>query len=236
MYYRRLPVEGANNIRDLGGYACCGGVTRFGRLLRADCLSGLTASDTEMLLKYGLRSVLDLRDDAESLRKPDVFSAVDGVKYTRIPLVPDAADTNVQFIRLSDMYLAIARDTPQLLISCVKFIMRGLSSGAVLFHCAAGKDRTGILAALLLEALGVSRADIIADYQISNTYIQPYLAKLPLEVVPEAFRLSEPCEIIRFLDFVAEQGGAKAYLLKNGVSEAELSTFSKSMVDTEKEQ
>ena len=176
-----LKLHGSKNVRDLGGIPVEGGVIKFGRLLRGGHLQKLNKSDIEyMQNEIAIKTVIDLRTDREIARKPDVQipgaeyihfpffnSQIDGISYERpqqrIPstkLIPD----------LVNLYPALVSEK---CIEPLKGIIHRilnleLNQFPVLFHCTEGKDRTGVIAMLLLSLLGANREEIYKDYMFTN--------------------------------------------------------------------
>lgn len=227
-------MDGAFNVRDLGGYPTAnGGRTQHRRFLRADGLGRLSAWDAKMLYSYGVRAVLDLRDESEAQQFPNVSLGKD-VVYANIPLLGlNAADVEQMEKMFSEgdfnlqyVYECILENYEGIR-SCFKFIADA-PQGCVLFHCAVGKDRTGILAMLLLSLAGVDKWDIMADYAQS----WPNLMR------DEAFRedwfdasrgdlrqgmSSDPQAISYVFDAMEEEhGGVEGYLLECGVPDEEV--------------
>ncbi len=173
---RLLPMEGAFNMRDLGGYPAAGGKqVKWRTLLRSDELGELTAADLEYLATLPLRTDIDLRGESEQASVPDKLPA--GVEY--YPLCIDAANVS-SFLeggttnfasKMEQIYVHIIRHF-QPAYQDFFHILTNESSTPILFHCTAGKDRTGIAAALLLSALGVDRETIMDDYLLSAQYLQ----------------------------------------------------------------
>lgn len=176
---KRIRLDHAFNIRDLGGLETAeGSLVRWNRLFRGDCLSFLTSEEWQKLLRCGIVSVVDLRSRAETeLMKDQVPEAM---QYFHCPLQKEEIDfSNASesaakaFTKsLADGYQKMLTDSPELVAAAVKTVIQCLEKGGVLFHCSAGKDRTGVLSAVLLSLLGAERDDIIADYQVSFTYNQ----------------------------------------------------------------
>jgi len=175
--YIRLPLCNAFNIRDLGGYSTAdGAVTKFHTFLRADDLANLDDAELQFLLDYGVHTIIDLRSKEECEKQPNPFAARTDVRYHNIALLDNVIDedadalgaTAQEFIK--DFYIGLVDNTAAA-IGAV-FTALADADGAVLFHCAAGKDRTGVIAALLLGLAGVSEADIIANYEVTYTYIR----------------------------------------------------------------
>ena len=232
---KRIPMEHAQNIRDLGGFeAADGRVVRWQRLFRGDCLSCLEEQEWKKLTDRGVRTVLDLRSLSESEAMPD--RAPEGVKLAHCPLQKEKID----FQRFSDTavaaftrsmeqgYCRMLEEGAELLTAALKEVAEGLKEGAVLFHCTAGKDRTGVLAAVILELLGVAREDIAADYQVSYTYnrkgVNEAARQLPdYEKILPMLR-SDAEDMLGFLEFWDAKGGEE-FLKSRGLPEETLKTL-----------
>ena len=233
-HWVRLPLDSAYNVRELGGYPTAdGGCTRFHRFLRSDGLSRLTKRDQRFLRAYGVSAVLDLRDEAEASDCPDVSLGPD-VLYANIPLLgfnaaeieelernfsAEAFSMQVIYRRMIENYEGIR--------ACMRFLADA-PDGCVLFHCAVGKDRTGVLAMLLLCLAGVDRWDVVSNYVQSRTNLMrdEVFAADWSDSARSAFRdgmRSEP-ELIEYAyDLVdVDHGGIDTYLLECGVSDEEI--------------
>lgn len=235
--YVRLPLEGAKNVRELGGYPAQNGTpTKWRSFLRADGLSRLTEDDARFLYDYGVRTVIDLRSTEEVSSSPDALSFSKGPVFTshHISL---AAEGNIKKatefgITLTELYIIILK-SPELTGQVLKLM--AYSEGCTLFHCTAGKDRTGIIAMLLLSIAGVQREDIIANYQVSHTYIHTSLTFPPdfAETHPQLHALmdSPVHAITSALDFLEDElGGIKAYLLQCGLTAEEICLLQNKMM------
>jgi protein-tyrosine phosphatase len=161
---RRIQLEGAFNFRDLGGYRSRDGRhVRWRRIFRADNLSMLTDSDHRMLADMSLATVIDLRTHAEVERAGRIRSS-GNYAYHHIPMadvLPDTTDrrwASAEFA--ANRYLDMLEGASACMRAALA-IMADPSSHPVVFHCAAGKDRTGIVAVVVLGLLGVGRGDII---------------------------------------------------------------------------
>jgi protein-tyrosine phosphatase len=171
---RRVPFEGITNFRDLGGYRTrSGDRVRWGLVFRADALHGLSPRDMTLYEQLGLRAVFDLRSDVERQEQPNpVPSRALAIAGPR----PDPGDPAVA-LRLTiadggqilhDLYVALIEHAAVQIGELYTGLMAdGLPA---VFHCHAGKDRTGIVAALLLEALGVDRPTVLDDYELTGRY------------------------------------------------------------------
>jgi protein-tyrosine phosphatase len=177
---RKLPVEGAANLRDLGGYRTRDGrAVRWGVLYRSDALADLTDDDVSYLERLGLRRVVDFRSQGERARDPDRLPA--GVAAVLQPIAGEGLDPEA----LQDQLLSGAADAEQ----AAAWLMEGNrafvtefddvyarflhdlarpDSLPTLFHCTAGKDRAGYAAALVLLALDVPREQVMRDYLLTN--------------------------------------------------------------------
>lgn len=172
MHLKHIPMDGPQNFRDLGGFLTASGqAVAWNRLYRADGLADLSARDEALLQRLGVGTVVDLRSRSEQAAQPDRLPA--GVALRACPMMAETPGTGAgsAFARsLRVGYLEMIGQDAALVGAAARAVMEGLQHGAVVFHCTAGKDRTGVLAAVLLLRLGVSEADITADYQVSHTY------------------------------------------------------------------
>ncbi len=226
---RHLPVPGTFNIRDLGGYAAGPFETRWRRILRADGLHHLDEAGIAVLTDEGVTTVIDLRHGHELESQPNPFHAHPAVAYHNVSLFErlapgDMAAGDV----LLDLYIQ-ALTTRHDAISQVLTLIAEAPEGVVLFHCTAGKDRTGLVAALLLALAGVATATILDDYALTKPMIAPLLDRLIAEAEERgadlaALRPLLACEpqtmaatIAHILD---NHGSVEAYLLAIGLSDA----------------
>lgn len=232
---RRLMLKGARNVRDLGGYpfeASDGthGFTAYGSYLRGDSLRRLTAADIAYLRELGLVRVIDVRSAFEVRYSPDPFSHGhhDGIDYIHIPMLDQLNSSGMRSQVPACMF-----DTYRKLLDEDAGEMRAVfealdTSGCVLFHCRAGKDRTGVIAMLLLGLAGVADADIVADYAATGEYmttsmwIQRSLATVLLrKKVPRSLFIADPREMERSCAYLRKTyGSAYQYLrARAGVDE-----------------
>jgi len=175
---RRVPFVGITNLRDLGGYATAdGGTTRWGQVFRADALQKLTADDLEAFATLGVRTVFDLRGDLERDEFPGPVPSrhvpISGrpVGVAAAPPPPDMSAADGEQL-LRDMYVGILQHSA----GNVAAVLRGLADPdavPAVFHCHGGKDRTGVVAAVLLLALGVDRETVLDDYEATRRYRRP---------------------------------------------------------------
>ena len=170
---RTIVLEGASNVRDLGGYATQdGGTVKFGRDFRAARLSALTARDGVTLRAAGIGRVVDLRGPGEQEAAPTRLAGVVihdlsidpslGPAMKDLAARGEAARADIMAL-MADAYASYALVWHHRYASMFDLLLEN-EAPALMFHCTAGKDRTGFGAALVLAALGVDRATIEADY------------------------------------------------------------------------
>ena len=230
---RHISLEAAFNVRDLGGYPTLdGATTRWGSLLRADALHELTQRDVDTLLKFGLRTVIDLRSAHELAAQPSVFAARDDIRYHHISLFDGLAPADMMFRQkgmfdLSERYIA-AIETCRPAMLAVATAISEADDGAVLFNCTAGKDRTGIVAAMLLSIAGVAAERIADDYALTGEIAAPLMKRLRdgaiergLEQAMAARLLSsERTAMDAFLRHIDDRhNGFRAYLAEGALHE-----------------
>jgi len=234
IYDRLIALDGAHNVRDLGGYNTAdGGSTRWRSVLRGDALHDLSAADIEALIGHGLTTVIDLRNAHEIAAQANPFVGHDRVRYHNTPVfsalapVEMMAEATASF-DMGDRYCQ-AIDNCQPAIAEVLNIIADAPEGAVLFHCSAGKDRTGVISALLLANAGVDEATIIEDYALTATISGPLIAKLRERALgrgtPAALLdivlASEPRSMRQALDHIRlHYGTVRDYLQTLGFDEA----------------
>lgn len=234
---RILPIDGAFNLRDLGGYATAQGETRFAQALRADTLARLTADDIEKLTTLGLRRVIDLRSPHEVQDNPGKLSSANGVEVINLPLFDNLAPSFSdlpQGVNPLTLFYRQALDERSESIKAVFEAIASAPEGAVLFHCTVGKDRTGLIAALWLTLAGVPREEVIADYALTATQITKMIPLINADLAtrgidPEVIRpmlACEPAFMKATLEHVdAKYGSVAAYLAQIGLSDETLSAL-----------
>lgn len=220
---RHLPLDGMRNLRDVGGYATTTGRrTRWRTLLRSDELTRTPRQAQQELMDLGLRQVIDLRWPEELDLAPNVFAGSHALRYTSIPLLKDDPTPHAG---LAGMYLHVfdAR-APQL--ADVARALLTTDGVPVVIGCAAGKDRTGVTIALLLDLVGVPAATIVDDYALSaGFFARPATSHIDRDDWRHADLLvdSPPEYMAAALDHLdREHGGARALLARQGLSDADL--------------
>jgi protein-tyrosine phosphatase len=244
-------IPGTANARDLGGLPLKGGgSTRQGVLWRSDALSGLTQEGLAVLGASPVGTIVDLRTDGERASAPDRLPER-VVRQVELPLlqgavpVPGPSPSAVDPARIRDalaampdqttLYRQMLEGSAQTFASIARLLASPEDPGrpALLVHCTAGKDRTGVAAALLLDVAGVRRDAIVADYATSarnlaaswGARIADLLAHSDVPIPPEAIQLATatPPEVMEAtLAWLDDNGGSAAYLRGGGLGEDEL--------------
>jgi protein-tyrosine phosphatase len=226
---RWVALEGAFNFRDLGGYATGDGTrVRAGMVFRADALNHSSPDDLRVLEALGVDRIIDLRSPEEIGAVGRGLLADGPIEYVTASVIPMAGGEAVGAPSGDDIaerylwYLDIGRDA---FVSAFE-VLSEEGRGAVVFHCAAGKDRTGVLAALLLSVLGVGADDIVADYALTNRAMPSILERLANDPIvgprvmqiPPGRVMAPPETMGRFLELLdTRHGGAQAWLEQAGV-------------------
>ena len=230
-FYRRFLPDIMYNMRELGLYPTNDGrLTRPGRFIRSDLPRALDRAHVDLLYDYGVRTVFDLRTESESAAIPCVLDGIDGITYLNISFTDDFSTFGqLEYCPLLHLVPII---NGQNKAGEILSAMAEADEGAILFHCHAGKDRTGMVAVLLLLLAGVIREDIIADYQVTYTYIKPALNSIKSsELRPDNLLRTDPEWIEPFLDHIAACGGAEAFLRLLGVSDANIGRLKARLLD-----
>ena len=231
-----VPLTGAMNCRDIGGYPAAGGrYVRNNAIFRSDRLSQLTDDDRDELAAYGIRTVVDFRTSAEASRDVSrLWSTV--TTHAPLPIGDEIAQqqefvdrirsgeiTSVTVDDVADSYIEMLSDSGNQFANFLE-LAADLDCWPLLFHCTAGKDRTGIAAALILELCGVERGVVLDDYELTNSLrserrieqLRPSLEAAGADV--EAIRpaLSAPRgAMTRALDYIDKNhGGVEEFVLQ----------------------
>jgi len=205
---RTLDVHSILNARDLGGLKGANGFIPHGRFYRTATLAHANASDRNTLHARGVTLDIDLRTWVESEAKEDVLARDPRFTYRRMSLLN--AGMSDWFRGMHGLYLHTL-DEHQSNFKDVFHVMATHDSGAILYHCTSGKDRTGMVTAILLDLAGVSRDAIIRDYAISAHYLGRDNSASP------------PALIADFLDALhSKYGGAQKFLSRVGLPDTEI--------------
>jgi protein-tyrosine phosphatase len=234
-----IDLDGAHNVRDVGGLRAGPRTVRRGVLLRGDHLEGLSAAAADHLCgAVGLRAVVDLRAPSEN-PAPGAWMTGRGIERRHLPLV-DLTRTVASLRRSADpdmveVYGAMLDGAGPALVELLRFA-GGPDRVPVLVHCAAGKDRTGIAVAVLLAAAGVDERDVVADYAVTGLRLdrirRALLARGHLDApVPAAVAPLDAAPIRAVLAAVAVAGGATTFLRRHGATGAELDRWRERLLD-----
>lgn len=241
---RRVQLQGAHNVRQIGGYMTHSGqVTRRDALFRADSLHAITPTDRAALLAYPIRTLIDLRDTAERRARPNRLAAEPGVGYFHVPLYEDWKS----FAGSENGLVGLTRHNELLLSRCQAplaqvFTLLAQQPFPALVHCAVGKDRTGLIIAMVLDLAGVPLAQIQADYSLSYGYLTPVLDEWRARAVVDGFDpaayeaiLKSPPEVIAetWAHLNREYGGTAAYLQQIGLSARQIARIRERMLQAE---
>jgi protein-tyrosine phosphatase len=221
---RALPLQGASNFRDLGGYPGHGGrPVRWRKLFRSAHLGGLTQADQTLLAPLGLARAFDFRGEAERAEapcrlpgltqhslaiEPTLVQRMQGIAAAGRPVTgPVVAEL------MQELYRSLVNHQAHRFAELFEHLLQ--ADTPLVFHCTAGKDRTGVAAALILLALGVPRDLVLQDYLMSNDLSRiPALShsEFPAEALAVLFRVQQGFLSAALQALDAEQGGLERYL------------------------
>ena len=241
---RGLELEGAHNVRDLGGYETEDGrTTKWRTFLRAAGLDELTPASRQALVDLGLNTVVDLRWPSELESRPSVFEGSTAPAYIHIDMLgedafrpqPPEGDGHAESTAWTYcQWLLDSQDAISQILGAL-----AESDGMALYNCAAGKDRTGIVSALLLGLAGVPQQTIVADYALSATYLWPrereaYQEKNGSHATQEEFQeAASPPRAMQLTleDLKKKYGSIRSYVEKVGVSDDQVDRIRSKLLD-----
>jgi len=247
LYPRQIIFESVSNFRDLGGYPARDGYTvAWRRIFRSGDLRHATNRDFKRLKEeIRLATVIDLRSAEEIERQGIGIPAAADIKYCNIAFKTDDdpganASRYEHCTNMGDFYLEMARqnDYGKRIIEALE-VIADPKNHPMVFHCAVGKDRTGMLAAVLLSLLGVAEKDIIEDYALSEPYMDELLARLknnpqkndPPMDIPDYFWKASPESMELFLSTIKrEYGSIEDYLKAQGADSSLLACLMKALL------
>lgn len=243
---RLKPIPGFQNLRCLGGYANeQGQITRWDHSFRSDWQPEVSQASVQLLHDLGIKHVIDLRSDAEVSKSPNAIAECGNVAYHHYSLLPDL-DPDTFYVQLEDrddllatLYIGMVEDAQDKIANVMR-ILSEAADDAVLFHCSAGKDRTGVIAALLLGIAGISHEHIVRDYTQSHTNIiemvNNKLAEVPHDLPQDKrnalmtlFR-SDAINMNKLLDHIdTRYGSVTQYLSHIGLRDIEMAQLRQRM-------
>ena len=238
---RCLDIASTQNIRDLGGYSTPEGTaTCWNRFVRSGDMDRLTLPDQQKLIDYGINTVIDLRMQREAGAAPNVFTGSPQVAFVNHDFWGDRFDDYRSQrkgapaeAKLADLYCSGLVESGFIMADIMGTIANSSSNGFI-FHCRSGKDRTGLVAALLLALAGVSTQTICADYALTASLLISTEADRQIDPNQPGYYL-RGCEretmalTLRFLD--EEYGGVEAYLQHLGVSKGQIRRIREKLLD-----
>lgn len=237
----RIPVPGTFNLRDVGGLPAHTGVVRSGVLFRSDGLHRLGADGRTALAELGVGVVIDLRDLDEARNLPDDLEGLD-VEVRQLPIFAGFAGSHWPDITLDALYEGIITQHANVVVDALREIATAREA-AVLVHCTAGKDRTGIVTALALLAVGVETHLVVADYarteaNLAGEWLDGMVERVGRYGVPDAPELrvlmggSPPEALERVIERIErEHGSVRVFLLAAGISLEELAALETRLID-----
>ncbi|HEY4365130.1 MAG TPA: tyrosine-protein phosphatase [Bryobacteraceae bacterium] len=244
---RHIPLEGAVNFRDLGGYRTSDGHhVKWGIMYRSNNLAQLTAKDYEVIGHLGIRLVCDFRTDGERQRSPTKWQgsrepefAIESIDTIKLL----GADRQTGFL---NVYKGMIDEGREQFADVMHRLVR--TDAPAMVHCTMGKDRTGVFSAFLLTLLGVSREVVQADFELSNKFLVPddkfaemagaYQRRLNLEKPPERIVILRNSGVdpawldIAFQAVVSKYGSFDKYLHEGlGLSDADLASLRRRLLE-----
>jgi protein-tyrosine phosphatase len=228
---RRIAVPGLFNLRDAGGYPAAGGEVPWHRLYRSDALHQLDAEGVAVLAGLGLRTVVDLRTHIEAEMAPSPLDQLD-VRHTHVSIL--GGDLEGLPLQLDAVYAHVVGKCGGAIADAIRPLCAAKAFPA-LVHCSAGKDRTGIVVAMILAVLGVPDEYIAADYSLSASYLDPRqtaaIGQLRVNTglgdnLTEELILSPPQLIMDVLASArTTHRSVDGYLIAHGLREADLAAL-----------
>lgn len=227
---RLLKIENTTNVRDLGGYETQEGYyTKSHKFVRSTCPSQINEEQKEQFYQYGIRTVVDLRSENEIYHQPHGLKNYKDIEYYHVNLLQlDNINVVPQDIKeyqdLSGFYIFMIEANKKQFKEVFQIFLNH-PYHCTLFNCSAGKDRTGVIAALLMDLAGCHEYDIVKDYSESYENNMVILKELEgmMSEADQKYLGSDPRMMMKFLAYLRENyGSAQGYLLACGLTEEEL--------------
>lgn len=244
---RELSIEGMSNVRDLGGLPTRDGKkVKAGVVVRSDNPKGMTEQGhIDLMTAVGPRTMIDLRIEVEV--EHDGYTIKDeSVTVVNFPMLPLSGVTPEQieagaFDNLVDDYMGQIEINADSVLSALRIIASS-DQHPILYHCTAGKDRTGIVSAMLLDILGVEHETIAADYHLTTANMLPIIERIRnapvykengLAFAPAWIFSSDPETMLAFLErMTAKYGSAEGWALQHGLTQAEIDAIREHLLES----
>lgn len=243
-----LEIDGTYNMRDLGSFPVEDNFTTSTQvLIRAGNLDQLPQSSQQQLIDYGVKTVIDLRDDWEVQHFPNVFGQSEAIRYLNLPLIGNHLSKSETWKEETEGYDFLHELYCTYLDRCqtqIGAIVSAIAESAptIIFHCHAGKDRTGIIASLLLKSVGVPDHLIANDYSQSKHQIMHLIAQWREYAVQHGQDMqrferdiaSDATTMLNMLNYIRLQyGSVTDYLRVCGVTNEHLTRLQSLLVQSE---
>lgn len=243
---QKLQIKGTYNVRDLGGYITEDGkTTKVGMLIRSGNLDKLPQASQQQVIDYGVRTIIDLRNEWEQRHYPNVFTVASQITYHNLPLLGDALTNNEawqavkdDYVERHELYIKYLEWHKSQIATIITTIVN--ADSATMFHCHAGKDRTGIITALLLSIVGICDTAIAQDYSLSSSEIAHLIAEWREYNLKNGHDMaqferdvvSKPQTIMSMMAYIKETyGTTAAYLQSCGVLDSTLTKLHQKFVE-----
>lgn len=248
----RMALQGTSNTRDIGGYVCSNGrAIKWRKILRSDGLSNITDKDQDLLItKYNLKKVIDLRTESEIIQNPNIDYSVKNINYINIPLSNGINPNELKKIVNEMNEISVVTDFAKILINSYMDIVDNNQvnirktieeiadvdeEDCVLFHCTAGKDRTGIISMLILGICGASKQDITTNYvqteinmkynKIFTNYVNEVNSGIPDNIITDISKARPECIEYAYDYLKNKYGSFHNYFLTLGLTDEFITKF-----------
>lgn len=241
---KRILINGCQNLRDLGGYVTQKDtITRWNTIYRGDMILCDEEGWKYLYERLSIRCVIDLRSTAEQQFQPYLYQHKN-IQYFSVPLLKeepyvDADNENdskhMFHTSIAKNYLDIVFANPYAIVQVFMILEQNINNGAVIFHCTAGKDRTGIIAFFLLWLLQVPVADIMADYQVSSTYAyygnnSTNILIKELQEYDTSWMHAQPEALGMLIDYFTKHD-MKAFLIHMGMPQVRINSLIENLIE-----
>lgn len=225
---RLIPLNSLHNTRDLGGYETQDGhFTKSHKIIRSATNSTLTNEDIDILKTYGIHTILDLRGEQEVTLVPHPLKDHDEFSYCHIDLFAHHPISKEDYHHLGDLYCLVLERCQDNIKHIFDFIIAHVDEG-IMITCAQGKDRTGIISALILDLVGCHPYDIVKDYSESFENNEEIYRQMMAYMNDDALEqlMSDPLYMMKMMNYLDEHyGSGRSYLLSLGFDHQTLDDF-----------